>query len=123
MLYVGITINRLHFQAALGPIALGMVVVGTEEYGYADKVLTTCVLAIILTAPTAAILMTILGTKLLTKTKYPVVAEGWRRSHRPSIRDISIIDEEEEKNMNIEESCDTVITNKTSSGSTIKSEV
>lgn len=27
----------------------------------------------------------------------PVPVEGWRRSHRPSLRDISIIDEEEER--------------------------
>ncbi|KAJ8915606.1 hypothetical protein NQ315_003390 [Exocentrus adspersus] len=104
-------------QAALGPVALGMVAIGTEEYGHAEKVLTTCVLAIILTAPTAAILMTLLGPRLLTKSKLPLIPEEWRRSHRPSIRDISIIDEEEERDMNIEESCDTVTTTKISSDS------
>lgn len=56
-----------------------------------------CVLSIILTAPTGAILITLSGPRLLTKTKFPQVQEGWRRSHRPSIRDISIIDEEEER--------------------------
>lgn len=110
-------------QAALGPIALSMVAAGTEEAGYAEKVLTTCVLAIMLTAPTAAILMTILGPRLLTKTKFPVVPEGWRRSHRPSIRDISIIDEEEERDMNIEESGDTIISNKMSSDTTDRKSV
>lgn len=58
-----------------------------------------CVMSIILTAPTGAILVTFLGPKLLNKTKQtPQIPEGWRRSHRPSIRDISIIDEEEERN-------------------------
>lgn len=56
-----------------------------------------CVLSIILTAPTGAIIITLSGPRLLTKTKVPHIPEGWRRSHRPSMRDISIIDEEEEK--------------------------
>lgn len=55
-----------------------------------------CVLSIILTAPTGAIIITVTGPRLLTKTRIPHIPEGWRRSHRPSIRDISIIDEEEE---------------------------
>lgn len=56
-----------------------------------------CVLSIILTAPTGAILITLTGPRLLTKTKTPQPPpEGWRRSHRPSIYDISIIDEDEE---------------------------
>nr|XP_023025963.1 sodium/hydrogen exchanger 9B2-like [Leptinotarsa decemlineata] len=84
-------------QAALGPVALGMVAIGTIEYEYADKILATCVLSIMLTAPTGAILITLLGPRLLTKTKFPIEPEGWRRSHRPSVRDISIIDEEEER--------------------------
>ncbi|KAJ8958964.1 hypothetical protein NQ318_019735, partial [Aromia moschata] len=91
-------------QAALGPVALTMMSAGTKEYEYAENVLQSCVLAIMLTAPTAAILMTVLGPRLLTKTKYPIEPEGWRRSHRPSIRDISIIDEEEERDENIEAS-------------------
>lgn len=64
---------------------------------YAEKFMTVCILSIILTAPLAAALITITGPRLLTKTTVPHVPEGWRRSHRPSIRDISIIDEEEEK--------------------------
>lgn len=60
------------------------------------------VLSIMLTAPTAAILITITGPRLLTKTTVPHVPESWRRSHRPSIRDISIIDEEEERDDNVE---------------------
>lgn len=87
----------MHFQAALGPVVLGMTDDDGIEHEYGDKILTTCVLAIMLTAPTGAILITLLGPKLLTKTKYPIVPEEWRRSHRPSIRDISIIDEAEER--------------------------
>lgn len=56
-----------------------------------------CILSIILTAPTGAILITLSGPRLLTKTRVPQIVEGWRRSHRPSIYDISIIDEEEER--------------------------
>lgn len=74
-----------------------MVAADSQEHDYSEKILTTCVLSIILTAPTGAILITLLGPKLLTKTKYPIVPEEWRRSHRPSIRDISIIDEAEER--------------------------
>ncbi|XP_017786127.1 PREDICTED: mitochondrial sodium/hydrogen exchanger 9B2 isoform X2 [Nicrophorus vespilloides] len=86
-------------QAALGPVALILVTESGNEKDkiYADTVLMICVLSIMLTAPTGAILITLSGPRLLTKTKFPVVPEEWRRSHRPSIRDISIIDEEEEK--------------------------
>ncbi|KAF5286799.1 hypothetical protein FQR65_LT02217 [Abscondita terminalis] len=90
-------------QAALGPLAL--VVVGNKEPDreYAEKVLMICVLSIILTAPTGAILITLSGSRLLTKLKTPItVPEGWRRSHRPSIYDISIINEEEEYKNNTE---------------------
>lgn len=84
----------------MGPVVLGLVAAESREEDYGEKILTTCVLSIILTAPTGAILMTLLGPKLLTKTKFPLVTEGWKRSHRPSIRDISIIDriEDLEKN-------------------------
>lgn len=50
----------------------------------------------------AAALITLTGPKLLTKTTVPNVPEGWRRSHRPSIRDISIIDEEEDREISVE---------------------
>lgn len=90
-----------------------------EEKTYAQIILTVCVLSIVVTAPTGAILITLTGSKLLSKTKHPPNLEGkeqkvgwsgreflivvyysfsgWRRSHRPSLRDISIIDEEEER--------------------------
>ncbi|KAJ8929704.1 hypothetical protein NQ314_017578 [Rhamnusium bicolor] len=81
-----------------------MVAPGTEEYKYAEKILTTCVLSIILTVPTGALLTTLLGPRLLTKAKYPTVPDLRRRkSRRPSIRDISIIDEEDVTNDNEEE--------------------
>ncbi|KRT86794.1 Na/H antiporter [Oryctes borbonicus] len=90
-------------QAALGPVALGFVLGQTPQQTYGETVLMICVLSIMITAPTGAILITITGPRLLTKTKLPApTPEGWRRSHRPSIRDISIIDEEEERHNNIE---------------------
>lgn len=107
-------ITKQEFQAALGPIALGVVKENTAEHDYADKILTICVLSIILTAPTGAFLISLSGPRLLTKTKFPVEPEGWRRSHRPSIRDISIIDEEEERDDNVEASDTTTISQKDS---------
>ncbi|GAB0098544.1 sodium/hydrogen exchanger 9B2 [Sergentomyia squamirostris] len=83
-------------QAALGPVAMKHST-SDEEKDWAKKVLTICVLSIVLTAPLGAIMISITGTRLLTKTKLPIHVEGWRRSHRPSLRDISIIDEEEER--------------------------
>lgn len=78
-------------------MALGIIGNTNEtERHYAEIVLMICVLSIILTAPTGAILITLSGPRLLTKMKVPHIPEGWKRSHRPSIRDISIIDEEEE---------------------------
>ena len=90
------------YQAALGPVTLGLVKGTQPEQTYAEIVLMISVLSIIMTAPTGAILITLSGPRLLTKTKIPLIPEGWRRSHRPSIRDISIIDEEEERDYNIE---------------------
>lgn len=82
----------------MGPIALGMIDdKDSDEYAYAEKILMVAIISIMLTAPLGGILITILGPRLLTKTKIPVVPEGWRRSHRPSIRDISIIDEDEDE--------------------------
>lgn len=90
-------------QAALGPVALGFVLGQKPQQTYGETVLMICVLSIIVTAPTGAVLITLTGTRLLTKTRIPApIPEGWRRSHRPSIRDISIIDEEEERYNNVE---------------------
>ncbi|KAG5868114.1 hypothetical protein JTB14_002906 [Gonioctena quinquepunctata] len=89
--------SKATVQAALGPVTLGLVTAQTKEYDYAEKILNTCVLSIMITAPTSAILITLLGPRFLTKTTPCKETEGWRSSRRPSIRDISIIDEEEEK--------------------------
>ncbi|XP_063699645.1 sodium/hydrogen exchanger 9B2 [Culicoides brevitarsis] len=95
--------SKATVQAALGPVALRQILKheNEEEFEklkyYADAVLVICILSIVVTAPIGAILISITGTKLLKKTKQPVNTEGWRRSHRPSLHDISIIDEEEER--------------------------
>lgn len=83
-------------QAALGPIALEYVEPGTVEYTYAEKILTTCILSIVVTAPIGALLTTFLGPHLLTKTKMPPLAEvRKRKKSRLSIRDLSIADDNE----------------------------
>jgi hypothetical protein len=84
-------------QAALGPVALDSVHDGNrpEEREFAEHVLMICVLSILLTAPIGAIIITLSGPRLLKKTTTPAIVEGWRRSARPSLRDITIIDENE----------------------------
>lgn len=86
-------------QAALGPIALDSTRNSPHEVDryYAKIVLMTCVLCVLLTAPTGAIIVTLGGSKLLNKGKSGIPPTGWRRSARPSIRDITIIDEEKEE--------------------------
>jgi NhaP-type Na+/H+ or K+/H+ antiporter len=82
-------------QAALGPATLDKVNPQDEEQRHhGEVVLMLCVLSILLTAPSGAIIIMLSGPKLLTKTRAPIapVHEGWR-SRRPSIRDISIINE------------------------------
>ncbi|KAG5862201.1 Sodium/hydrogen exchanger 9B2, partial [Gonioctena quinquepunctata] len=101
---IGCKLN-LKEKAALGPVALTMVEPGTKEYQYAEKVLTTCVLSILLTVPTGALLTTLLGPRFLTKTKHQQLAlpEMKRRySRRPSIRDMSIEEECEDDENNLE---------------------
>lgn len=88
----------------MGPVAMTMVGADTEEYRHAEKVLTVCVLSIIITVPTGALLTTLLGPRFLTKTKYTMhtltLPEIKRRySRRPSMRDISIIEEDEEEDI------------------------
>lgn len=82
-------------QAALGPVTLDEVNhKDTEQVEYASTVLTLCVLSILLTAPTGAVIISLSGPKLLTKTTAPALPpDGWR-TRRPSIRDISIINED-----------------------------
>ncbi|XP_003426703.2 sodium/hydrogen exchanger 9B2 [Nasonia vitripennis] len=84
-------------QAALGPATLDKLDPNdTEQRGHGEIVLMLCVLSILLTAPTGAIVIMLSGPKLLTKTRAPVAPTGhnssWR-TRRPSIRDISIINE------------------------------
>lgn len=63
-------------QAALGPVALKHLSADDPDRHYAEIVLMVCILSIVLTAPTGAILISITGTKLLTKTKQPQNIEG-----------------------------------------------
>lgn len=65
-----------------------------SELIIAMNLMTICVMAMLITVPIGAISISSLGTRLLTKTKHVIPGEGWRRSARPSLRDISIIDEE-----------------------------
>lgn len=86
-------------QAALGPVAMDSVREGNrpeEESVYAEYVMVICVLSILLTAPVGAILITLSGPRLLNKTTTPAIVEGWRRSARPSLRDITITDEDDD---------------------------
>ncbi|KAJ8729510.1 hypothetical protein PYW08_001091 [Mythimna loreyi] len=101
-IFVGLAwMAKATVQAALGPVALDEVrkMAGGEPdpvmIQYAETVITVCIMSIVITAPIGAIVITLTGPKLLSRTTKPPVLEGWRRSHRPSIRDISIIDEEE----------------------------
>lgn len=63
-------------QAALGPVALKHLSADSPDKKYAEIVLMICVLSIVLTAPTGAILISLSGTKLLTKTTQPQITEG-----------------------------------------------
>ncbi|XP_053615599.1 sodium/hydrogen exchanger 9B2-like isoform X4 [Plodia interpunctella] len=103
-IFVGLAwMAKATVQAALGPVAVdevGKMLNVTDEkraelMNYAEIVVTVCIMSIVITAPIGAIIITLTGPRLLSKTSKPPVLEGWRRSHRPSIRDISIIDEEE----------------------------
>lgn len=71
-------------QAALGPVALKHLGknASEEDKHYAETVLMICVLSIILTAPLGAILISITGTKLLTKTKQPHHVEGIKHKNK-----------------------------------------
>ncbi|XP_026326441.1 sodium/hydrogen exchanger 9B1-like isoform X2 [Hyposmocoma kahamanoa] len=104
-------------QAALGPVPLDRVheMARHNETGYdaetmarfvnyAEVVVTICILSIVITAPIGAIVITITGPRLLSRTTKPPILEGWRRSNRPSLRDISIIDEEEVAERDVENS-------------------
>lgn len=84
-------------QAALGPAVADKVdpLAHPEQKRFAEIVLMVCVLSILITAPTGAFIIMLSGPKLLTKTKAPMPPshEHRVRSRRPSIRDITIINE------------------------------
>ncbi|XP_071572382.1 sodium/hydrogen exchanger 9B2 isoform X1 [Temnothorax nylanderi] len=82
-------------QAALGPVTLDEVDKSDQQQvEYAETVLMMCVLSVLLTAPAGAIIISLSGPKLLTKTTAPVTPpEAWK-TRRPSMRDISIINED-----------------------------
>lgn len=63
-------------QAALAPLVLKHLSADDPDLKYGEIVLVLCVLSIVVTAPTGAILISITGTKLLTKTKFPQLPES-----------------------------------------------
>lgn len=67
-------------QAALGPVILRKLQhnpeATEEQKHYGEIILMVCVLSIVLTAPIGAILISITGPRLLTKTKQAPPSEG-----------------------------------------------
>lgn len=65
-------------QAALGPVCIKRLSPKStdEERQHADIVLMVCILSIVVTAPIGAILISISGPRLLTKTKQAPPTEG-----------------------------------------------
>lgn len=63
-------------QAALGPVALKHLSADDPDREFAETVLMVCILSIVLTAPLGAILISLTGTKLLSKTTQPHNTEG-----------------------------------------------
>lgn len=70
-------------QAALGPQFLRKFDPNDEspEKKYAKDILMICILSIVLTAPIGAILISITGPRLLTKTKPITQVEGLYLNH------------------------------------------
>lgn len=65
-------------QAALGPVCLRKLSddASEEQRHYGEIVLMVCIFSIVLTAPIGAILISISGPRLLTKTKTLPSTEG-----------------------------------------------
>lgn len=67
-------------QAALGPVAVKQISRNSnstaEEKHNAELIQMLCVLSIVVTAPIGAIMISILGPRLLTKTKQLPPTEG-----------------------------------------------
>lgn len=70
-------------QAALGPQLVRKFAPDdrSPEKHYADVILMICILSIVLTAPIGAILISITGPRLLTKTKPITQVEGLYPNH------------------------------------------
>lgn len=66
-------------QAALGPVMLKRLTSDSTpaERQYGEQILMVSILSIVVTAPLGALLTTILGPRLLTKTKQLPPSEGW----------------------------------------------
>jgi len=95
-------------QAALAPVAMDSVIEESrpeEERVYAEHVLVICVLSILLTAPVGAIIITLTGPRLLKKTTTPAIVDGCRSSTRPSLRDITITDEDDDDGKGVATAC------------------
>ncbi|XP_050529093.1 sodium/hydrogen exchanger 9B2 isoform X2 [Daktulosphaira vitifoliae] len=86
-------------QAALAPAVLEMAKEdgNLENVKFAQTIVMICILAILLTAPTGALLITLTGTRLLTKTKNFPPKGQWRPGPRRSIRDITINDKKDDE--------------------------
>lgn len=80
----------------MAPVALDTVLqmgkVDSPERVYAETVLVVCVLCIIMSAPTGAMIIYFSGPRLLTKT-VPGPPPHPTHGRRPSMRDITVIDE------------------------------
>ncbi|VVC43995.1 Hypothetical protein CINCED_3A025739 [Cinara cedri] len=83
-------------QAVLGPAVLEIASHdGNQEIiKFAQTIVTACIISIMLTAPVGAIIVSLSGSKLLTKAKPD--NDQWRRGPRRSIRDITLSDEDED---------------------------
>lgn len=75
--------SKATVQAALGPAALRHLGpnASEEEKRYGTIIQTVAVLSIICTAPLGAIMISLTGTRLLTKTKEIVNVEGKLKFH------------------------------------------
>lgn len=92
-------------KAALAPAVLEMAKEdgNPENIKFAQNIVMICILAILLTAPTGALLISLTGTRLLTKTSsFPPIGQ-WRPGSRRSIRDITINDKADKEGDKIEE--------------------
>lgn len=97
----------------LGPAVLEVVkndetMNNEENRAYATTIVMVCIISIILTAPMGATIVSLSGSKLLTKAKPS--AEQWRSGPRPSIRDITLNSEDEETNLSSDREAECIAT-------------